>query len=60
MVRRGLDKGRGEGTPPDPFQKQIDDHVDFLSRYGDVRSHVPTQSYREGWDRIFSKNRGKR
>lgn len=43
--------GRGEATPP--FQKQIDDHVEFLSKYGDVRTRVPTESYREGWDRIF-------
>lgn len=39
-------------------EKSKDDQ-DFLHNYGSVRSGLPSQAYRDGWDRIFSADRAK-
>ena len=33
--------------------QQIEDDKDFLNTYGSTRTGIPSQAYKDGWDRIF-------
>jgi len=35
------------------IQEKAQDDQEFLQSYGSVRTSVPSQAYRDGWDRIF-------
>jgi hypothetical protein len=38
------------------LEEKIKDDKDFLGAFGEIRTHRPSQAYRDGWERIFGKS----
>jgi hypothetical protein len=35
------------------IEQKAQDDQDFLHSYGSLRTSIPSQAYKDGWDRIF-------